>query len=151
MADIELWMERIVSDDDSTIGTLLMDGAFAGFTCEDEFRLVKVPKETRIPAGRYEIKLRKHSDMLERYEAKFGPWHTGMLWLQDVPNFEWIYIHIGNTERHTAGCILVGDGAMTGSEMRIIQSTECYRRLALRMIPHIDHGDRAFITIVDKD
>ena len=35
--------------------------------------------------------------------------HKGMLWLQDVPNFKWILIHCGNTDEHTAGCLLVGD------------------------------------------
>jgi hypothetical protein len=32
-----------------------------------------------------------------------------MLWLQDVPGFEWILIHQGNTDEHTSGCLIVGD------------------------------------------
>ena len=32
-----------------------------------------------------------------------------MLWLQDVPGFEYILIHTGNSDEHTSGCLIVGD------------------------------------------
>ena len=32
-----------------------------------------------------------------------------MLHVLDVPGFEYILIHCGNTDEHTAGCLLVGD------------------------------------------
>ena len=35
--------------------------------------------------------------------------HKGMLWLQDVPGFEYILIHTGNTDEHTSGCLIVGN------------------------------------------
>ena len=32
-----------------------------------------------------------------------------MLHITNVPNFEYILIHCGNTDEHTSGCLLVGD------------------------------------------
>ena len=32
-----------------------------------------------------------------------------MLELQNVPNFQYILIHTGNTDSHTAGCLLIGE------------------------------------------
>lgn len=58
----------------------------------------KMPKPAAIPAGIYRLE-QKHSH-------KF----RGPRWfLQDVPHFEGIMIHVGNFPRNTQGCILVGD------------------------------------------
>ena len=56
---MELTHRRFKSDSNSTIGLLSIDCMFECFVCEDEYRSVKVKGETRIPAGRYEIKLRE--------------------------------------------------------------------------------------------
>jgi CRISPR/Cas system Type II protein with McrA/HNH and RuvC-like nuclease domain len=45
--------------------------------------------------------------MTKRYAARYD-FHQGMLHVLDVPGFEWIYIHTGNTDDHTSGCLLVG-------------------------------------------
>src|SRR5688500_1725133 len=96
---------RISSNTESTIGALfygdLKSGEFRCFTREDQKQAVKVPRETRIPAGTYKIKLRAEGSMQAKYSELYG-WHRhGMLWLQDVPGFEWIYIHPGNTDADT--------------------------------------------------
>ena len=146
--------ERIVSDPErGTTGIMLTDGVFAGFTVEDEHRDVKVAGETRIPAGTYEIKVRPEGGMHQRYTEKFGDRHRGMIWLQDVPGFEWIYIHIGNTADHSSGCILVGYGAMAvpGAAPKVLASTECYFALAEKVYAALDAGETVIIEIVDRD
>jgi len=90
---MNITLQRINRGTDSTIGSLFI-GAGAGlyfhsFTCEDEQRNIKVRNETRIPAGRYEIKLRTEGGFHAKYSNRYPKTHKGMLWLQDVPNFEW--------------------------------------------------------------
>lgn len=109
---MKLQVLRFSSESDSTNGLLfdITDGIkFLAYTLEDERREEKVMSETRIPAGTYEIKLRTEGGHHNKYASRYGNMHKGMLWLQDVPNFKWILIHCGNTDEHTAGCLLVGD------------------------------------------
>ncbi len=95
---------------DATNGMLFVDGVFECFTLEDEVRDVKVMSETAIPLGEYEIKFRNVGGFDRKYKARYGSaFHKGMLELQDVPNFKYILIHTGNTDQHTAGCLLIGE------------------------------------------
>ena len=102
---------RLQFGSDATNGILLIDGVFECFTLEDEGRDgQKQMGETAIPLGEYEIKFRTVGGYDAKYQKKFGTtWHKGMLELQDVPNFKYILIHTGNTDEHTAGCLLVGE------------------------------------------
>ena len=73
---------------------------------------------------------------------KFPDIHRGMLHVLDVPGFEFILIHIGNTDADTAGCLLVGTGAVARpGDMSIQSSTEAYRRLYPMVIGPAQAGD----------
>ena len=141
-------VKRFHSTDDFTIGKLYLNGKEIGYTCEDEKRENKVMHETRIPAGTYEIKLRTFGGHHEKYAKKF-PFHKGMLWLQDVPKFNSILIHIGNTDDDSSGCLLVGKKAdlLKGT---ISQSTICYTELYLQVLTEFEAGKKVFITIEDE-
>jgi len=145
---MELFLLRIYKDEDSTIGSLFVNTNLECFTLEDEYREVKVPGETRIPSGIYEIKLRAAGGMHLRYSKKY-PWHEGMLWLQNVPNFEYIYIHIGNYERDTEGCILVGTTATGGSDIncKVSNSVQAYERLYKKVLAALKKGEKVHIKI----
>ena len=98
---MELEVLRFSSQKDSTNGILfdVTEGRkFLSYTLEDEYRKEKVAGETRIPAGTYKITLRTTGGFHGRYEKKYGQMHKGMLWVRDVPNFEYILIHTGNTD-----------------------------------------------------
>jgi len=139
---------RYSSDATSTLGILLIDDEFAGYTLEDEKRDTKVRGETRIPAGTYQITLRTEGGFHERYAHKFGAMHKGMLWVRNVPGFEYILIHIGNTDADTAGCLLVGDEVKT-QERKLLYSKNCYVRIYERVSAAILAGECVGITYED--
>lgn len=128
---MNLIITRFSSGSDDTLGLLHIEDKFAAFTLEDEFRTIKVAGETRIPAGTYRILLRNEGGLTEKYKQRFPDIHKGMLWLQDVPGFEWIYIHCGNKDEHTEGCILVGDTSQQNitEDGFIGGSASAYRRV----------------------
>ena len=85
-----------------------------------------------------------------RYSRKFD-WHTGMLWLRNVHNFTFVYIHYGNYEKDTDGCILVGDGAQSNvlEDGMVMSSVAAYTRLAKEIYAAMDAGEEVWITIED--
>nr|BAR14907.1 probable peptidase [uncultured Mediterranean phage uvMED] len=150
---------RISSGKDSTSGMLFeVDNntrTFLAYTLEDEQRDVKVWGETRIPAGTYKLKLRKEGGFHTRYLAKYGDtFHKGMIWVQDVPGFEWILWHTGNTDEHTAGCLILGN---TQTNNRIAKdgfigsSVDAYKFVYPRVAAAIDARLDVEVTYIDYD
>lgn len=89
---------REPSSRESTIGRMGINGVFACFSLEDVVRDgPKVPGATAIPAGRYRVDITR--------SQRFG---CMLPLLLDVPGFEGVRIHAGNTAADTSGCILVG-------------------------------------------
>ena len=136
-----LTLKRIYDNENETLGMLYLNGELECFILEDEPRAVKVSSETRIPRGIYRIKLRNQGSMNEKYMDKFEPgFHLGMLHLQEVPNFEYIYIHIGNDDDDTSGCLLTGckSNIQLGEKIVLEDSTVAYKRLYSKIISKID-------------
>ena len=118
----------------ATMGILLIDGVFVCWTLEDVVRPVKIPGETAIPAGRYDVRL----SFSQRFQ-KVLPEFT-------VPNFTGTRIHAGNTQADTAGCVLVGrkrgNSVVLESKLALIEVMEHLRRATTA-------GDPITITIED--
>lgn len=156
---IEYILQRFADNRESTIGLLLKhrpstNPYLIAYTLEDEMREDKVSKETRIPAGRYEIVInRSETPLTKRYKARFPSWFRFHLMLDKVPGFTGIYIHLGNSDDDTAGCILVGDSVNNNYVGRgeIRSSTQAYMRIYSELYDHLDEkGNKAFITIRDE-
>jgi len=144
-------VERVKSDNDSTLSIVSIDGKFECFGLEDEFREDKVPGETRIPAGEYPLNVRKVGGFHNRYSEKFPDMHKGMLQVMDVPDFEYILIHIGNTEENTDGCLLLGQSGMSGKlPMEVLSSTQAYKAFYPKVIAAAEKGN-AIIRYIDSD
>ena len=155
---MKLEVLRVSSQKDSTNGLLFDTTAerkFLCYTLEDEHRNEKVKHETRIPEGNYKIKLRKVGGFHSKYAAKYGSMHKGMLHVQDVPGFEYILIHTGDTDEHTSGCLLVGDTQqqnVTKSKSGFIgASVDAYKRIYSPIAEALERGDEVEISYIDYD
>ena len=155
---MKLEVLRISSQEDSTNGILfdITDGKreFLCYTLEDEHRDVKKYGETRVPAGTYNITLRTVGGFHGRYLKKYGEMHKGMLWVREVPNFEYILIHTGNTDEHTAGCLLLGNTqqANFGSSNGFVgSSVDAYKRVYPPIAEALEKGEEVKITYIDFD
>ena len=119
----------------ATMGLLLIDGVFTCWTLEDVVRAVKIPGETAIPAGRYDVRL----SFSQRFQKTLPE-------LLAVPGFTGIRIHAGNTQADTAGCLLVGriraSDRVEESKLALMHVMEQLRRATTA-------GDPITITIED--
>lgn len=151
---MKLLLERITSSSEATIGTLFVDGVFACFVLEDEFRQVLVKGETRILAGKYALGLHRRSRFLPRYKKEYGDRHDGMLHVLGVPGRAWILFHWGNTDSDTDGCLLVGETVTQSppsAKGEIGRSRAAYKRVILPVIEHLASGGKATLEIIDRD
>ena len=149
---------RYSSGADSTLGLLFLNDTsgreFLAYTLEDEWRENKVSAETRIPEGTYNVTLRTVGGFHSRYLDKFGAdFHKGMLHVQDVPGFEYILIHTGNTDEHTMGCLLVADTSQQNITKGgfIGASVAAYKRVYLSLAQWLVDGNKLTITYIDYD
>ena len=148
---------RVSSQKDSTSGLLFeVDNCKRSFLCyniEDEQRDVKVWGETRIPAGTYQLELRTEGGFHNRYKSRYA-FHKGMIWVKDVPGFEYILWHTGNTDEHTAGCLVLGNS----QESNIVKkdgfvgySRDAYAFVYPRVAAAIESGLRVSVEYIDYD
>lgn len=111
--------------------------------------------ETRIPAGTYKLKLRTVGGFHGRYEKKYGDMHKGMIHVQDVPDFNYILWHTGNTDEHTSGCLLLGDTQYQNINKNpngfIGSSVDAYKRVYPSIAEAIERGDDVQVSYIDYD
>ncbi len=100
-------LERYIFGEEATLSTVLIDGNFFGYACEDRDRGLdsamplaelaerKIAEKTAIPIGRYRV-ARTWSNRFQRV----------MLQVLDVPAYAGIRIHPGHGPGNTAGCLL---------------------------------------------
>ena len=134
---MKLQVLRFSSQTDSTSGLLFeineLGKHFLCYTLEDEAR-------------------RTEGGFHERYSRKYPNIHIGMLHIVNVPGFEYILIHTGNTDEHTAGCLLVGDSQENNVIIRdgfVGKSNNAYKRIYPRIAKAIESGENVTIEYVD--
>lgn len=108
--------------EERTLGKLYINKEFFCSTIEDKYRDLskekKVYGETCIPFGTYKV--------IINMSPKYGRLMPRLL---DVPHFDGILIHYGNTEQDSAGCLIVGKR----SGQKVINSRDTFNRLFARL------------------
>lgn len=154
---MKLEVLRVSSGKDSTLGLLFditTNRRFLCYTLEDEHRDVKLYGETRIPSGVYKIGFRKEGGFHAKYKKRFADIHKGMLQINNVPGFDYILIHCGNTDEHTAGCLLVGNTQTSNLVQKdgfIGQSTAAYKTIYPVIAKALESNEEVIITYTDFD
>jgi hypothetical protein len=133
---MKLTLARRIFTTQSTIGDLAVDGNFECFTLEDPVRPKKIRSVTAIPAGTYTVAI--------TFSPRFG---TELPLLLDVPEFEGIRIHPGNTATDTEGCLLVGKSRAIDT---IGSSRDAFRALFDKIALAQGGGETVMIEIVDQ-
>ena len=111
---MEIVVKRIALKPTYTIGKLYIDGEYFCDTLEDTVRDLnkngkfdngekKVYGGTAIPYGKYEVKW-TYSHRFKKYTPQ----------LMNVPSFEGIRIHSGNSSKDSSGCLLLGENKQVG-------------------------------------
>lgn len=102
---IKLLVKREFFTDKYTIGKLYVDGVYFCDTLENTVRPegIKIPNETAIPYGKYKV--------IVNFSPKFKRLLPRLL---EVPMFDGILIHRGNSVVDTSGCILIGENKVKG-------------------------------------
>lgn len=152
---MELLLSRDYKKDKYTIGRLYINGKLFSSTIEDkdrgltsnmtdsQIKGLKVYGETAIPIGTYTIDMNTISPKFkDRSWAK--PYGGKLPRLLNVKGFEGVLIHVGNTQKDSLGCILVGINIKKGM---VTSSTEYFHKLMKELLAAKLRGEEIKITI----
>lgn len=137
---MKLELKRIAKKDKYTIGHLYIGNKYFCDTLEDpdrgltstmnltEIKSKKIKGDTAIPTGTYKITLDiaspKYSNFSKYPYVKFCG--GKMPRLLNIPGYEGVLIHAGNTQKDTEGCLLVGSNKVVG---KVINSQVTWKKL----------------------
>jgi hypothetical protein len=153
---MDLLLKRIAKKNGYTIGKLYINNAYFCDTLEDADRGLsssmsndvlkykKLAHITAIPTGRYQVTMDIISPRLSKsnFYKQYGGGRVPRL--LNVPAFEGILIHCGNTAKDTDGCILVGKNSKVGM---VLDSKITYSKLYPLLEAAYKHNERIFITV----
>ena len=137
---MKLRLHRSVLSDRYTIGKLYVDGKYHCDTLEDTDRALeahpdaKIYGKTAIPRGTYDVII----SMSNRFKRELPL-------LKNVPGFDGIRIHPGNTHEDTDGCVLVG--VLSDSGDRVVMSRVTFDGLFKLLDRAYDANDPIVMTV----
>lgn len=153
---MKLTLKRVAKRPTYTIGWLYVDGVKFCDTIEDkdrgltqsmpvaEIKKRKVYSQTAIPTGTYTISMNTVSPKYSKRDFYKKLCNGKVPRLLNVPGYDGVLIHVGNTERDTAGCILVGQNTSVG---KVLNSQVTFTRLYKVLKDAADKGEKITLTI----
>lgn len=162
---MELKIDRKYKKSMYTISNLTIDGKWICNIIEDrdrglhqgmsltQIKSTKVKSETAIPSGRYLVTMKIVSPKFYQ-KAYYKHFCMGKLpRLMNVPGFDGILIHAGNTltDRATAGmsagCLLTGMNTIKG---QLTQTRECFEKVYRMIAVAEKRGEQIWITVGEE-
>lgn len=142
---MKLRLRRIALKDEYTIGKLYIDGEYFCDVLEPPTRDLnkngifdngetKVKNNTAIPFGTYNVIINR-SPRFKRDLPR----------LLNVPDFDGVLIHRGNTKNDTSGCILVGENKVRG---KVVNSTPYEIELVKRCKAALSNNEQITIEVI---
>lgn len=144
-------VKRVAKESTYTIGKLYINDQYICDTLEDTDRHIttdtpidtikeiKVYGKTAIPLGTYKVNMNTVSPKFK--DRSWALSYNGCVpRLENVPGFEGVLIHPGNTDKDTLGCILVGNNTIKG---QVTNSQNTFHIL----MKELQKFDELFITI----
>ena len=157
MSKMELIVDRKWKKQSYTISNLLVDGKWFCNVLEDtdrglddsmniaKIRELKKSSITAIPKGTYEITLDAISPRFCTNSFYKQVCNGKLPRLLNVKGFEGILIHAGNTDKDSAGCLLVGINLERG---KVLKSQETFRKLYKLLQEGKNRGEKITIKIL---
>lgn len=125
---MEILVRRIAKRPTYTIGRMYIDGKYVCDTLEDtdrglkqsmpleEIKKKKIYGKTAIPTGTYKVTMNVVSPRFKN-RAWAKPYGGKLPRLLDVPGYEGVLIHPGNSAEDSTACLLVGINSVVGKVM----------------------------------
>ena len=153
---MKLQLKRIYNCKDYCIGHLYVDGIYVCDTIEDTDRGLdnsmslteilnkKVKHETAIPTGTYTILMNIISPKYSKKQYYMDVCKGRVPRLNNVPVYDGVLIHCGNTAADSSGCILVGYNKVRG---KVLNSKVAFEKLYAILNAANNRGETITITI----
>lgn len=153
---MNITLDRFAKKNTYTIGRLYIDGEYVCNTIEDtdrgltqnmpvdKIKQIKVPGKTAIPSGVYEITLKIKSPKYSNSTYYVNFCNAYVPRLLNVPGYDGVLIHTGNTADDSQGCIIVGYNTIVG---KVTDSKKAFQIVYNKLLAASKKEDKIVITI----
>lgn len=144
----EIKIIRMAQGKNSTLSHLYIGSLFCCYLLEDSIRTAKIFGKTCIPEGEYGLRLNPWAGMNASYSPKYPKLHEGMVEITEIPNYQLVFIHIGNYYTDTAGCPLTGSyWQLIDGDYQVLHSAAAYKYVYPLLVEEIRKGNDRVVVL----